>query len=145
MDDRKPPIVVSEEFNRSASDLWTAITDPNQMVQWFFHQIPDFIPEVGFETRFNVNAGERDFMHQWKILEVDPGKRIVYDWSYEEYPGRGEVVFEVEGDQGSSKLTLTNTGLDTFPSDLPEFTRESCIGGWNYFIKENLKSFLEGS
>jgi hypothetical protein len=38
---------------------------------------------------------------------------------------------------------LTNIITEDYPSDVPEFKRESCIGGWNYFLGEMLKGFLE--
>ena len=46
------------------------------MIKWFFDNIPEFKPEVGFETQFNVNTGERDFHHVWTITEAIPGQKI---------------------------------------------------------------------
>jgi len=141
---RDNPIIVEQVFNATPSEVWKAITNVVEMRRWFFDNIPDFKPEIGFETSFNVSNGERNFLHQWKIIDVVPLKRIVYDWTYKEYPSsRGEVKFELQEDNGQTKLTLTNIGLESFPQDLPEFQRESCIGGWNYFINQNLKEFLD--
>ena len=53
-----------------------------------------------------------------------------------------EVTFELFEELNGTLLRLPNLGLDSFPDDLPEFTRESCLGGWTYFIKEKLLSFL---
>ncbi|MBT8304568.1 MAG: SRPBCC domain-containing protein [Bacteroidia bacterium] len=140
----KNPIIVEQKFNVPVDVVWKAITNVSEMRRWFFDNIPDFKPEVGFETSFNVSSGERNFLHQWKIIEVVTLKRIVYDWTYKEYPGsRGEVTFELQEDNGQTKLILTNLGLESFPQDLPEFQRESCIGGWNYFINQNLKQYLD--
>jgi hypothetical protein len=33
--------------------------------------------------------------------------------------------------------------LQSFPGHIPEFKRESCLAGWQYFIRERLKKFLE--
>lgn len=49
------------------------------MRQWFFENIESFKPEVGFETQFNVQAESRNFLHMWKIIEVVPMKKIVYN------------------------------------------------------------------
>jgi hypothetical protein len=38
---------------------------------------------------------------------------------------------------------LTVEVLEDFPDDIPEFRRESCIGGWNYFINHRLKEYLD--
>lgn len=40
-------------------------------------------------------------------------------------------------------LRLVNEGLETFPRDIPECSSESCEAGWKYFIRQNLKKFLE--
>ncbi|MCB2195645.1 MAG: SRPBCC domain-containing protein [Bacteroidetes bacterium] len=137
-------VVVEQVFGNSVTQVWQAITQLDQMKQWFFENIPEFKPEVGFKTQFNVNAGERNFLHLWRILEVVPEKSIVYDWRYKEYPGQGIVKFELSETGGQTKLKLTNEGLESFPDHIPEFTHESCHAGWNYFIKEQLKAFLEG-
>lgn len=143
MSDRSQPIIVEQIFNKSKEEVWSAITDPGKMREWFFENIPDFIPEVGFETRFNVDAGERQFMHLWKITEVVPLEKIVYDWRYENISGIGTLSFELLQEGEQILLRLTNKGMDSFPKDISEFSRESCKGGWQYFINQRLNEFIE--
>lgn len=114
------------------------------MRHWFFDNIPDFEAVEGFYTEFNVSSGQRNFLHQWKIIEVIPLKKIVYDWSYHEYAGRGIVTFELNDTNQQTRITVTSVGMDSFDADIPEFKRESCIAGWNYFIKQNLLAYLQG-
>jgi uncharacterized protein YndB with AHSA1/START domain len=113
------------------------------MVRWFFDNIPEFRAEVGFQTEFIVDAGEREFLHRWRILEVVPGQKIVYDWRYPDYSGVGRVTFAVAAEGTGSRIRLTCEGIETFPQDIPEFSPEACQGGWNYFIRENLKAYLD--
>ena len=136
------PVVVEQVFEVTPEVLWNAITQRDQMVEWFFENIPEFRPESGFETTFVIDTGERQFSHLWKIVDAEPGRRVVYDWRYEEYPGVGKVTFEVLPDEAGSRLRVVNEGLETFPDHVPEFSRESCVGGWQYFIQGNLKNFL---
>lgn len=143
MNDRKQPIIVEQIFSKSKEEVWSAITDLKQMKQWFFENIPDFIPQVGFETKFNVDAEERQFMHVWKITEVIPYEKIEYNWKYENMEGNAFVIFEIFEQGSETLLRLTNIGLETFPQDVPEFSRESCIGGWQFFINQRLKEYLE--
>lgn len=133
-----PPVIVKQQFNVSADELWQVITETNHMHQWFFAEIPVFDPKVGFETSFMISTPEREFLHQWKIIEVIPNQKIVYDWSYEGYEGRGEVEFLIATHGDSSLLTLTNTTREDWPQDIPEFKRESAEGGWQYFINQRL-------
>lgn len=143
MSNKNQPIIVEQSFNKTKEQVWNAITDLKQMKQWFFENIPDFIPQVGFETKFNVDAGERQFMHVWKITEVIPYEKIEYNWKYENMEGNAFVIFEIFEQGSETLLRLTNIGLETFPQDVPEFSRESCIGGWQFFINQRLKEYLE--
>lgn len=141
--DTNTVVTVEKAFSQPVEVVWKAITEHTQMIQWFFGNIPDFKPEKGFETRFNVNAESREFMHLWKIIDVDPYQRIVYDWRYEDITGVGEVIIELFEEKQGTLLRLTNLVTETFPLDIPEFTEESCKAGWEYFICERLKSYLE--
>jgi uncharacterized protein YndB with AHSA1/START domain len=136
-------IIVEQIFNQNIKTVWNAITQLDQMKQWFFENIPTFIAEVGFETQFNVKAPSRDFLHCWKITEVIPKKKIVYTWKYEGLTGEGTISFELFEENNQTKLVLTNEGLESFPQEISEFSRESCIAGWDYFIKQRLKEYLK--
>lgn len=112
------------------------------MTQWFFENIETFKPEVGFETKFIVENDGRIFPHLWRITEVEPYKMITYNWKYEGYAGDSEVIFELSEQNIGTKLKLTHRVLENFPQNIPEFERESCISGWNYFIKQRLVIYL---
>ena len=138
------PIVMEQEFPVGTEVLWRAITDRQEMVQWFFEPIAAFRAEVGFETNFVVDTGERSFDHRWRVLEVIAGERLVVDWRYGGYPGKSTVTWELTGDTVSSHLRLTHVGVTSFPQDVPELRRESGVMGWTYFIQESLKAYLSG-
>ena len=137
------PIVVEQTFNATIDTVWKAITQVDLMRQWYFDNIPSFRSEVGFETQFNVHSEGRDFLHMWRVTEVVPGKKIVYDWRFAESAGDASVAFELIKQDNLTSLRLTCTIRESFPEGIPEFTRESCIGGWEYFIKKSLKEYLE--
>ncbi len=144
MSDSKPPIIVQQNLPVSVNEAWQAITQVDQMRQWFFENIESFVPEEGFETQFNVKTPNRDFLHQWKLTTVSPPQKITYQWTYPDYPGTGFVTFELQEKAPSlTLLTLTAEGMDSFPQDIPEFSRESCTAGWNYFIRERLKAYID--
>ncbi|MFH1699860.1 MAG: SRPBCC domain-containing protein [Candidatus Zixiibacteriota bacterium] len=137
------PIIIEQIFDAAIDKVWGAITEIDQMRQWFFDNIPEFKSELGFKTQFNVVSGERNFLHKWKITEVVPFEKITINWKFDVYPGEAFVIFELSKQNGSTRLTLTNTVIEDFPDDIPEFTRESCIAGWEFFIQNNLKEYLE--
>lgn len=137
------PILVEETYNADRNTVWNALTQLNEMRQWYFETLPDFEPTVGFETQFTVKSDSRNFLHKWKVTEVVPLEKITYRWQYGRYDGTSFSEFKLTDKGDETKLTLTCTGIESFPSDIPEFTRESCMEGWNYFLKESLKEYLK--
>lgn len=138
-----PPVVVEQSYDAPIETVWKALTDIDWMRQWYFDNIPDFKAEVGFKTRFLVSNEGRSFPHMWKVTAVEPGRKIAYDWRFDGYPGDGFVVFDLSPRGSATALRLTMTIRETFPDDIPEFRRESCIAGWDFFLKDRLKKFLE--
>ena len=137
------PIVVSQRFEAPVETVWKAITDLDWMTRWYFENIPAFEPAVGFATEFVVVSSGRRFPHRWRVTEVVAEAKISYDWTYENYPGRGLVTFALEPRAGGTLLTLSNDVLEDFPDDVPELRRSSCQAGWEYFIQQRLAEFLE--
>lgn len=137
------PIIVEQNFNNSHEEIWNAITNPEEMIKWYFDNIPAFKAEVGFFTEFNVKSEERNFLHKWKVTEVIANEKNVYNWTYENYKGSADMYFEIFKNGDSTKLQIKVIVLEDFNNDIPEFKRESCIAGWEYFIKEQLKGYLE--
>ena len=51
------PIIMERVYNTSIKKVWQAITDNNQMKQWYF-DIAEFNAEVGFEFQFTGEGKE---------------------------------------------------------------------------------------
>jgi uncharacterized protein YndB with AHSA1/START domain len=137
------PIIVEQTFSLSIETVWNSLTEIEQMRQWYFENIPAFKPEIGFKTQFNIQSNDRNFLHKWEVTKVQPLKMIEYCWEFEDYPGKSTATFELLRQDKLTKLRLTIEILENFPENIPEFTRESCIAGWNYFINNNLRYFLK--
>jgi uncharacterized protein YndB with AHSA1/START domain len=143
MKKNEEPIIVEQTFNVSVDTVWNAITGIEQMRKWYFESIPSFEPEVGFTIQFIVQSQDKNFLHKWKVTEVIPMKKIAYNWKYEGISGDSFVKFELFEENKMTKLRLTHQVLEDFPDDIPEFKRESGVEGWKFFIKKNLREFLE--
>lgn len=135
-------IIIKETYKANVIQVWNALTHLKEMKQWYFDNIPKFEPKVGFKTAFLIQNEGRNFTHQWKITEVIPNKKIAYEWTFKEYPGRSITLFELFQQDGQTTLKLTCKTLEHHPTNIPEFKRESGIAGWNYFLGERLKNFL---
>jgi uncharacterized protein YndB with AHSA1/START domain len=137
-------VKIERTFNAPVERVWRAITDEDQMRQWYFPMIEHFKPEEGFETQFNVHHEGKDYLHIWKVKEVVPQKKISVEWKYGGYPGNSLVSFELFPQGDKTKLVLTHEDIETFiPEKYPELAKENFMEGWTRFMDEGLKEFLE--
>lgn len=137
------PIVIHQTMSASREVVWTALTEVDKMREWYFENIPAFEPTTGFEVRFDVQSNGRTFTHVWTVTRVDPKTAVAYRWQYEEYDGDSTVQFELSESDDGTLVVLTHTPKETFPQEIPEFDRDACYQGWDYFIKTALKDFVD--
>jgi len=135
-------VVIERTFNAPVGRVWRALTDVEEMRQWYF-DLKEFRPAVGFEFEFVVEHEGMTYHHLCKITEVIPQKKIAYTWRYKGHPGNSLVTFELAAVGDKTHLKLTHEGLDTFPK-LPSFARKNFEAGWTAIIGSELKQFLEG-
>lgn len=140
--DKYQPLVIERTFNAPVERVWQAITDREQMKQWYF-DLSAFQPEVGFEFQFagQGHKGEK-YLHNCKIMEVVPLQKLQYSWAYEGHEGISYVSFELAGEGQQTRLKLTHRGLGSFP-DSPDFAKTSFQAGWTELIGVRLKGFVE--
>lgn len=137
------PFVIERTFNAPANKVWDAITNKDQMKEWYFN-IADFKPEMGFEFTFNgTNEGET-FVHLCKITEVIPGRKLTHSWTYKDYSGESFVTWELYPEGNKTRLVLTHRGLETFPDTAQQhFAKANFEKGWTYIIGTSLPNYLE--
>lgn len=137
------PFIIERTFNAPIQKVWSAITDKDEMKQWYF-DLAEFKPEVGFEFQFSAGPDNGiKYLHLCKVTEAIAGRKITYSWKYDGYAGNSFVTFELFEDGDKTKLKLTHTGLETFPASNPDFVRENFAMGWTDIIGRSLKGFLE--
>ena len=139
---KQEPFVIERILNAPAEKVWKAITDKDQMKQWYF-DLADFKPEVGFEFQFEGGNEGRSYLHLCKITEVLPGKKLQYSWRYDGYEGISFVTFELFDEGDKTRLKLTHEGLETFPANNPDFAKQNFVQGWTEIIGTNIKKFVE--
>ena len=140
----KDPIVIERTFNVSAANVWKAITNKDQMKEWYF-DLKKFKAEPGFEFQFEGGPDDRSYLHLCKITEVIPERKLRYSWRYDGYGGVSFVAFELFPEANKTRLRLTHEGLETFPADNKDFARENFVVGWTDIIGRSLAGFLEKS
>jgi len=135
-------VVIERTFNAPVGRVWKALTDVEEMRQWYFN-LKQFKAEVGFEFDFVVEHEGTTYHHLCKVTEVIPQKKLAYTWRYKGHEGDSLVTFELFADGDETRLKLTHQGLQTFPKTAA-FARKNFEAGWTAIIDSELKQFLEG-
>jgi uncharacterized protein YndB with AHSA1/START domain len=139
--DLAEPIIVERTFDAPVGRVWTALTDVNEMRQWYF-DLKEFKPQVGFEFEFIVDHEGNSYHHLCRVTEVVPQKKIAYSWRYKGEPGDSLVTIELSPDGEKTRLKLTHSGIETFPKT-PAYARKNFEAGWTAIVGTELKQFVE--
>jgi uncharacterized protein YndB with AHSA1/START domain len=120
--------------------LWSALTNPDLMKQYWFgmHQESDWKPGSPWRLVF----ADGRIADTGEIVEVDKPKRLVIKWRNEFRPelkseGHALCTYELEAMNGAVKLTITHA-IEYSGSKFIE----AVSGGWPRILS-NLKSLLE--
>ncbi len=134
-------VVIERTFNAPVGRVWKALTDVDQIRQWYF-DLKQFKPEVGFEFEFVVDHEGNKYHHLCRITEVVLEKKLAYTWRYKGEPGNSLVTFELFADGDKTRLKLTHEGIETFPKTAA-YARKNFEAGWREIIGSSLKQFVE--
>lgn len=137
-------IILEREFNAPALKVWKALTDKDEMKQWYF-ELAEFKAEPGFKFQFTGGPSpEKQYLHLCEVTEVIPEKRLTYSWKYEGYEGISYVTFELFEQGNKTLLRLTHKDIESFPQDNPDLALRNFEEGWNSIVNVSLKEYLEG-
>jgi uncharacterized protein YndB with AHSA1/START domain len=133
------PLVFQYFYEASTAEVWRALVDENQMRTWYFPQLLEFKPVVGFEFVFSNDGSP--YQKEWRVTKVEDEQILAHSWIYKGYPGRSVVTFELTQEGPNTALRLTHSGLESFPKD-PHFARSRFENGWKQILGSNLKDHL---
>lgn len=135
-------IVIERTYEAPIAKVWEALTNKDQMKQWYF-EVSDFKAEVGFEFQFFGESDGKKYLHKCKVVDIEPLTKIAYTWSYEGYAGQSLVTFELFTEaEDLTRLKLTHSGTDSFLSH-PDFETADFNEGWNSILGQSLRNFVE--
>jgi uncharacterized protein YndB with AHSA1/START domain len=134
------PFVIERVFDAPVNVLWTALTNKDEMKQWYF-DLKEFKAEPGFKFSFTGGTKERQYLHLCEVIDVIPNKKLSYTWKYDGYTGESKVIFELFPEGSKTRLRLTHEGLETFPA-LADFARQNFEQGWTSIVDTSLKEYV---
>lgn len=136
-------VIVERIFDAPLNLVWRALTEQDLMKLWYF-DLSEFKLEKGFVFKFTgCSAAGTHYQHICEITEIIPLKKLSYSWRYDGYEGISLVTFELFDEAEKTKLILTHSGLDTFPSDIPDLAIHKFEEGWIQIINNSLQLFIE--
>ncbi len=120
--------------------LWSALTDPEFMKQYWFGMHCESEWKAGSPWKLVSSSGV--VFDAGEIVEADPPRKLVIRWQHQDKPelrdeGMSLCTMELEQAAGAVKLSITHT-VERDPSKLIV----AVSGGWPKVIS-NLKSLLE--
>ena len=130
-------------IDSSPEVIFKAITDPQELTQWFPDQAV-FEPSIGGKVSFDFSETKSDKGGGCKvrgtIVEFIPNKKISYTWERIDEPSKNTktvVTWEVEKiEDDGTRVNLKHTGFTS--TDISKEHDE----GWNYFLPR-LKKYCE--
>ena len=136
-------VTTSKFIKVPATKIWQAITDKNQMKEWYF-EIPDFELKIGAVFNFFEPGGRNEYHHRCIVKEIVPEKKFSHTWTHPNH-SKGESMLSWllnEKDNGT-EVTLMHDGLENFADAGPAFAPENYQMGWEGLLNA-LKNFLFG-
>jgi uncharacterized protein YndB with AHSA1/START domain len=101
-------IVFRRSIGRPVEKVWSAVTVPERIADWFADAKLDRL-EVG--GTFELYFTGADYRSLARIVELKPMRTIAWTWSEIDGSKPSLVRFDLEPDGDDCRLTLTHSGL----------------------------------
>ncbi|ASK29869.1 ATPase [Chryseobacterium sp. T16E-39] len=139
----RTPIIVQQKMDASIDEVWSALTDREEMKSWYF-DISDFEMEIGKQFNFYEPGDAKKYHHQGIVLDFVVNEKLKHSWSYPDFSDAETIIsWELYPEDEGTIVKLTHENVDHF-KDLGEgFSKEDFTKGWNVIIRQSLKSYVE--
>jgi uncharacterized protein YndB with AHSA1/START domain len=132
-------LVVRRLIRHPRKRVFSALTDPAKMAQWFFgmktgHAKVTLDLRPGGKYRIEMSDGVQTCDPHGTYLEITPPSRLVFTWSLEGREAESTVTIELEARGEATQLILKH--------ELPPAKADEHRQGWLNCI-DHLESFLE--
>ncbi|HEV7782190.1 MAG TPA: SRPBCC domain-containing protein [Chitinophagaceae bacterium] len=136
---------LTKVYQAPVETVWKAITEREQLREWYFDFPEDFKLEVG--STFDWYGGEpggKQWLHRGKMVEIVENKKLVHTWEYPGYTGLSTVTWELKAlDENTTQLIFTQEFTIPYDTSEEALRKENFIAGWNYIINTGLVEHLD--
>ncbi|MBS1494147.1 MAG: SRPBCC domain-containing protein [Bacteroidetes bacterium] len=137
------PVIKEVTIDAPVSKVWKAITEKEQIAEWLMPS-NDFELKAG--TTFHMTGSSKgvEYPHICTITEIVPEKKLSYTWAVKDKLSDTLVTYELEEQDGKTKVTLTHSGWDKVTLNTVGATREDYNNGWNHVLP-GLQKYVEAN
>jgi uncharacterized protein YndB with AHSA1/START domain len=132
------PIRLTATTTGSPDAAWSALTEPDKVLEWFTQVSP--VAGVGAPYRLDFGDGS---VVEGTIRELEPRRRLAYSWAWLDAEPTRETFVSWTIDPlpgGGTRVTLEHGGWDEAGADAA--TRDDHAGYWEGYL-EDLVSVLD--
>jgi uncharacterized protein YndB with AHSA1/START domain len=143
----KAVIEQSITVKANAGEVWHALTDPDELENWWGEGVVLQAREGGkFQERWEDDEGVIQ-LATGNVKVVKDKRQITFTWREKGWPTQSftECTFLIEpqGPGGSvSKITMRHAGWESLSTSIRDQLLKDFKIGWNYHMKE-LKAYLD--
>ncbi len=121
--------------------VWDAITDSQQLQQWWGDYWEISAVEVGATVKF----GEPEDFMLAAVSVVDPPREFGIQWPPQEQYHMIDITttFLLDEENNGTRITVTETGFDALPDDIRQKRYDQTASGYETVLKD-LKELVEG-
>jgi uncharacterized protein YndB with AHSA1/START domain len=132
-------------INASADKVYSALINPEQLIQWF-PNVATIEPRVGGKIFFrfskDITKEKKDHDVVGTIISIIPNKEMSYTWNFTtkpEYSKETIVTWKLDQlDKDKTKLTLIHSGFTN--ADKLQYDEHN--DGWDWYINR-LENFIK--
>lgn len=121
--------------------VWQAITTTEGLRQWWGH---DYWEIEALEVGGIVKFGDPADLMTATIDVLDPPRKFSMQWPPKEqyYSIASTTTYVLEEENGGTRVTVTETGLDALPDDIRQERFDKTVQGYDTVLA-SLKEYVE--
>ena len=124
--------------------VWQAITDPQQVAQWFSPGTPWRLSALEVGGKLSVYDANTGLDTHTEVIELlEPPRRLVTRSMVTPPEAPQVTTWSLEEEDGGTRLTLTHSGYELAPEDARHNNMEQNAFGFGMMM-ENLRAYVEG-
>lgn len=122
--------------------VWQAVTEPEQLAQWYAPGSPWEIPQLTADATVKFHNTPTEILLA-TIETADPPQHFSLRWEPEEDGTVLTTSFILTAENDGTRVTIRETGFETLAADIRRSRIEQTAAGYGLSL-ENLKVYLIG-